>query len=129
MNTTRTLALTGLAVLATASFGLPAASAKDGDVVTRGTCSSGATWKLKAGHRDGRIEIEFEVDSNRNGQTWNVTLTQDGVRVASGTRVTQAPSGSFQFRRVLPDTAGSDALVARATRVGTTQTCTGRVTV
>ena len=41
-------------------------------VEARGTCTNGAHWDLKAKHNDGRIELEFEVDTNRAGQVWAV---------------------------------------------------------
>jgi hypothetical protein len=61
-----------------------------------------------------RIEVEFEVDQNRNGVPWRVTLSQNGRTVARRTRVTRAPSGSFEARIVTPDRAGTDVLRGRA---------------
>lgn len=116
-----------IAVAATATLlagvGATAAQARSDDVIRRGTCSAGATWKLKLGPRDGRIETEFEVDSNRVGQAWSVTLTQNGATVFHGTRTTAAPSGSFQVRKVLPNGAGTDTIVGTASFAG--QTCRG----
>src|SRR5689334_3926094 len=43
-----------------------------------GACTSHGSWKLKAKPDDGRIEIEFEVDVNRVGQTWHVRITDNG---------------------------------------------------
>ena len=40
--------------------------------IRTGSCSGSADWKLKAKHDSGVIETEFEVDSNRTGQTWRV---------------------------------------------------------
>ena len=46
----------------------PLASAKGGNGVrVSGTCTQSSTAKLKLGREDGRIEVEFEVDQNRNG--------------------------------------------------------------
>ena len=73
----------------------PMAMAKDGDVIKRGACSGASDWKLKLSPQDGRIEVEFEVDSNKVGQTWQVRLTKNGAQIFSGSRVTQGPSGSF----------------------------------
>ena len=91
------VALTALALL---SLGSPAL-AKDGDVLVRGTCTGPSTAKLKLSEENGRIEVEFEVDQNRNGVRWNIVLTRNGGRVAELARVTRAPSGSFEARRVL----------------------------
>jgi hypothetical protein len=107
------------------------ASAKDGDgrVERRGACSSGAVWKLKGKHDDGRLEVELEVDSNRNGQAWNVVLTDNGTAVYRGTHRTVAPSGSFEVERRIADRAGSDVIRATATNSATGQRCAGSVTV
>ena len=94
----------------------PAAIAKDGDVLRAGTCTSGSTSKIKLSEENGRIEVEFEVDQNRNGVRWNVVLTQNGQRVARLSRVTRGPSGSFEARVVRPNRAGVDAFGATATR-------------
>jgi hypothetical protein len=104
-----------VAALAVALAAAPAGVAKDGDVRVRGTCTKSSTSKLKLSEEDGRIEVEFEVDQNRNGVRWNVQLFQNGSRIARMTRVTRGPSGSFEARVLAPDTAGKDAFRARAT--------------
>ena len=76
------------------SLGAASALAKDGDVLARGSCTGASSAKLKLSPENGRIEVEFEVDQNRNGVRWNVVLTRNGVRVASLSRVTRGPSGS-----------------------------------
>lgn len=58
------LAALVLATLAAA----PAAQAKEGDVIRRGSCSAASDWKLKLSEEDGRIEVEFEVDQNVVGR-------------------------------------------------------------
>jgi hypothetical protein len=103
--------LAALGMLATAA---PIA-AKDGDVVVRGTCTKASTSKLKLSEEDGRIEVEFEVDQNRNGVRWTVTLRRPTTVLLRTTRVTRAPSGSFEVRRVVGDLAGPDRITARAT--------------
>jgi len=123
--------LTGAALLVGALAVVPASpvAARDGDVVRTGNCSAATDWKLKAGHRDGRIEVEFEVDSNRNGQTWRVRILDNTVLRFSGTRVTRAPSGSFSVERTIRNMAGRDSIVARARNLATGELCVGRVTV
>ena len=117
------LVLTGaLALLALSSPAL----AKDGDVIVRGTCSAKSTAKLKLSDENGRIEIEVEVDQNRNGVPWTVVLTRDGARAARVVRLTRAPSGSFTVRRVIANPAGSDVVRAVATRRG--ERCSARAT-
>ena len=103
-----------IALVLTLAFALTSttvASAKDG-VRVRGTCTQTSTAKLKLGREDGRIEVEFEVDQNRNGVPWKVTLRRNGSLVASTTATRAGPSGSFDFRRVIAGAHGSVAAVA-----------------
>lgn len=81
----------------------------------RGTCTNGAHWKLKAKHDGGRVELEFEVDTNRAGQVWAVRIADNGTKVFAGTRRTAGPSGSFTVRATTADRPGADRITARAT--------------
>jgi hypothetical protein len=103
----------------------PVAMAGVGDVVKRGSCSAASDWKLKLSPQDGNIEVEFEVDSNVVGQTWQVRLTKNGTQIFSGTKVTQAPSGSFTVRKVTSNPAGTDTIRGRAVNAATGETCVG----
>jgi hypothetical protein len=108
--------LIAVAALATALVVVPATSAKDGDVLVRGNCTGATTSKLKLSEEDGRIEVEFEVDQNRNGVRWTVTLRRPTALLVRTTRVTRGPSGSFELRRLVGNRAGSDRIIARAAR-------------
>ena len=114
------------AVLALSVAGAAPAGAKDGDVIRRGSCSGSTDWKLKLSPEDGRIEVEYEVDSNVAGQTWQVRITKNGNQIFSGSRVTRGASGSFELRRVTSDPAGDDVFRARATHAG--EVCAGSAT-
>jgi hypothetical protein len=92
------------------------ASGKDGDVLVRGSCTGVSTSKLKLSNEDGRIEVEFEVDQNRNGVRWIVRLSHNGRRIARLSPVTRPPSGSFETRILARNAAGADVFAARATR-------------
>jgi hypothetical protein len=131
MITTRTAMTTCLAT--TLGLGLvlaPAAAASGGGGVrASGSCSSGATWTLKAKHDDQLIQVEGEVDANRAGQTWNWSISDNGTVVRSGTATTTARSGSFTIERRIGNRAGADHLVFRANRPATGQTCRGAVSV
>ena len=120
----------GLTVVLAGALGLLAtvspAAAKDSDVLVRGTCTGASAAKLKLSAENGRIEVEFEVDQNRNGVPWTVVLTRNGTRVARLVRVTRAPSGSFEARRVIANAARADVVRATAQRRG--ETCTARAT-
>ena len=103
----------------------PAGMAKRGDVLVRGTCTKSSTSKLKLSEENGRIEVEFEVDQNRNGVRWLVTISRNGTRIARMTRVTRPPSGSFEARLVTANRPGRDVVAARAvSRSG--EVCTAR---
>ena len=124
--------LTLAASVAVGSAALAAAPAHasgsdDGRVEASGTCTSGGVWKLKAKHDDGRIEYEFEVDTNKVGQVWNVKVTDNGTAVWSGQRTTLAPSGSFSLERTTVNRSGQDKVAATATRG--TASCRGAVAV
>jgi hypothetical protein len=99
----------------------------DGRVERAGSCSAGSNWKLKAKPDNGRLETEFEVDQNRNGVRWNVTLKRNGGTAFQGTRTTKAPSGSFSVNRRLANGAGKDRITAVAKRSG--ETCTASLSI
>ena len=120
-------ALISLALL---GAGATAAQAQGGrpEVRAAGHCSSSTVWKLKAKTDDGRIDTEFEVDANRNGQVWTVAINDNGVRVFTGRRTTQAPSGSFSVERRLVNRGGGDRIVAVANNLRTGERCVGSLT-
>ena len=101
------------------------AVANDDDVIRRGSCTGATDWKVKASPEDGRIEVEGEIDSNRNGQTWRWRIRHNGSLSARGTATTQPPSGSFEVRRVLVDAGGTDTIVFRARNPRTDEVCRG----
>ena len=101
-----------------------------GDRATRvaGSCTDGSTAKLKAKPDDGRLEVEFEVDQNRNGVKWEVRIRRDGVLVVRRNATTHAPSGSFSVERKIANPAGSDRISAVATSPSG-ETCTAALTI
>ena len=128
MRTTRAFAPAAVAITAVLlTTAAPAAIAKDGDVRREGRCSPSGEWKVKASPENGRIEVEGEVDTNRNGQSWHWSIRHNGSIAATGQRRTVAPSGSFEVRRVLANRGGTDTFVFTARRDGTQQLCRGTV--
>jgi hypothetical protein len=109
--------------------GATPAQAKDGDVIRRGSCTGSSDWKLKLSPEDGKTEVQFEVDSNKVGQTWAVRILKNGDRIFRGTRTTKAPSGSFEVRLVTSNPAGSDTYRARAENAKTGEVCSGSATI
>jgi len=122
-------AIATAALVAPLATALPAHASGGTSAVTKtGSCSGSAVWKLKAKHDDtGRIEVEWQVDSNKVGQTWTVRLRDNGTLFFSGSRTTKAPSGSFSVQKFTANRAGSDTISARS--VHGTQVCKGSVTV
>ncbi len=118
------LALSGALVLTLASPAL----ANDADVIKRGSCSGHSDWKLKASPENGRIEVEGEVDSNVNGQTWRWRMIHNGNVSAKGTATTGGSSGSFEVRRLMVNADGSDQIGWRARNPQSGETCRGSLT-
>jgi hypothetical protein len=92
-------------------------------IVKQGKCTGSSTWKLKVKSDDGRLETEFEVDQNRVGKRWRVTLVRDGSTVFRGIRTTVAPSGSFTVRRLLAASGGTTRIVASAKALQSGENC------
>jgi hypothetical protein len=115
------VSLLALALTASTAF------AKDGGALIKtGSCSAASDWKLKAKSDDGRLETEFEVDQDRVGKRWSVTVTRNGVTVFRGTRTTAGPSGSFTLRRLLAGPA-SGRIVASAKALEGGETCRAKL--
>lgn len=101
------------------------ANASDDDVIRRGSCSSGAVWKIKAKPDDNRIEVEAEIDTNKAGQLWTWRLRHNGSVSARGTSRTAGRSGSFSVERRTVDAAGTDRFRFRAVHGG--EVCVAKV--
>jgi hypothetical protein len=130
MRRTLTAAALSTALLVAGAPLASSAVAKGGDdrVIRTGSCSGTADWKLKATSDNGRIEIEWEVDSNHAGQTWRVRVRDDGVLVVKTRATTGGASGSFSVQRSIANRAGGDSIVARARDLSSGQLCVGRLT-
>jgi len=105
----------------------PAVADDDDENTNNGSCSGSTVWKMKAKEDDGRIEVEAEIDSNRNGQTWNWKLKENGDVVAKGASQTKGPSGSFEVERKRSDRAGTDRFVFRAVNGKSGEVCRATV--
>jgi hypothetical protein len=98
------------------------------DVRVAGTCTRSSTAKLKLSPENGRVEVEFEVDENRNGKRWGVTMKRNGTRVVSRAAVTRAPSGSFEARAVIAAGSPRTTVTAVARRAATGEVCRATAT-
>ena len=106
----------------------PVASAvKVPPTVATGQCSAGSLWTITAKPDNGRMEVEFQVDSNRIGESWTVRITDNDELVSEATPVTLAPSGSFTVRTLTTDRAGVDHVVGVARSMGIDETCNAQV--
>jgi hypothetical protein len=92
-----------------------------------GTCSRNSRAKLKVKPDDGRLETEFEVDQNRAGVRWTVTLRRNGRLATSTHATTTARSGSFSVERRLLNGSGPDRISARA-KSPSGEVCTAALT-
>ena len=112
-----------LSLLAMLAVTASSAYAKGGKAIIRnGSCSAASDWKLKVKSDDGRLETEFQVDQNRVGKRWRITLMRNGGTVFQGIRTTVAPSGSFSVNRLLVGPA-SGRIVATAKALQGGETC------
>ena len=122
------------AFIATAAVSIAAAVAPaiapasgGNDVRSTGKCSGNSTTKIKAKQRDGRLEVEFEVDQNKNGVVWSVKLKDNGNVAFKGSARTKAPSGSFSVEKAIDDQAGSDTVKGVARNSDTGERCVAEV--
>jgi hypothetical protein len=93
-----------------------------------GNCTKSSSSKLKVKPDNGRLETEFEVDQNKNGVTWKVTIRRNGKVAVKTSAKTKAPSGSFTVSRRLTNGSGSDKISARATSPSG-ESCTASLTI
>lgn len=96
---------------------------RDDERRVAGRCTGNATSKLKVELDDGRLEVELEVDQNRRGVTWRVTIFRNGRRVVRTRATTRGRSGSFSVERKIANPPGRDRISARAVSPGG-QVCT-----
>ncbi len=122
-------ALALLIATAIPAFGAGAAHADDDEIERRGSCSGSTDWKIKTKPDDGGLEVEGEIDSNRNGQKWRWTLRRNGDVVDRGTGTTHPPSGSFEVERKTGNAAGTDRFKFRAVNKRSGEVCVGRVSI
>jgi hypothetical protein len=107
---------------------LPAASpASDDDIRRGGECTGGSSSKIKVKPDDGRLEVEFEVDQNRNGVKWKVRIKDNSDVVFRGSARTHAPSGSFSIERRIANRPGTDAITGIARNKRSGERCAAKV--
>jgi hypothetical protein len=98
------------ALVSLAAVAAPGVASAGDDVRSAGKCSGASTSKIKAKARDGKLEVEFEVDQNKNGVPWKVKIKDNGDVQFRGTVKTKAPSGSFSIETKIADQPGADSI-------------------
>lgn len=128
-NVRRVAGASAVGVMALALLAAPSATlAKSGAVQAAGTCTGAATTKIKASPENGRLQVEFEVDQARAGQTWHVVLRHNGTAFWSGNKTANA-GGGFTVSKLTNNAAGTDVLRGRAVNRTTGQVCTAHVSI
>ena len=116
--------------VAAAALGLSVAAAtpavaNDGDTTRTGNCNGAARTDLTLSPENrGTMEIDFQIDANRRGQRWEVTMFKSGRRVHQVVRVTRGRSGSFTAHKLASNRRG--LVRVRAVRLGDGQRCAVR---
>jgi len=129
MNTKRRMSvLVATAAVCASLVALPGSTVAR-DLDRWGNCSGSTDWYLSLSIEGNRIEVEGEVDMDRNGVTWRWSMRNDGVRFAGGTTTTKAPSGEFEVRRFTANGPGADRIVFRAKNPATGEICLAAATI
>ncbi len=115
--------LASLLSLAILTVALPGSTVAAAERERAGVCRAGSEWNLYVGREDGRrLEVDFEVDSDRRGERWRVVLKNDGTVFHRSTQRTNR-AGEFEVERFTRDGRGQDRIVARATSLRTGEVC------
>lgn len=79
-----------------------------------GVCGRASSASLRLRAEDGRIRVDMHVDTSRYG-VWRVTVLHERRRVGPVRRVRATRAeGGFEYRVVVPDYQGPDAVWVRA---------------
>ena len=116
------------AAVVIAAVAAPAvAPASDSDVRSAGKCSGSSTSKIKVKPDDGRLEVEFEVDQNKNGVKWKLKIKDNGKVAFRGSARTKAPSGSFSVEKRIDNQPGADRVKGIGRNPATGERCVAKV--
>lgn len=101
-----------------------AALADDERVERRGGCVGGPSeWRLLVRQEtESSLRVRFEVDGDIEGQTWQLFISDDGVRIFAGSKVAR-DGGSLRVVREIHDRRGVDEIEARGVNLLTGETC------
>lgn len=95
---------------------------------SQGHCSMHANWELKASPDNNRIRVELRVDTNRIGQVWSWSFTDNGTLAAEGqNRTGNSGNGRLEVQKLIANQMGRDIIVMAASNTVTGETCAGQV--
>jgi hypothetical protein len=95
----------------------------------RGSCSGGPSeWRLKVGRESpSTLRIRFRIEDGDPDQAWQLFISDNGVRVYAGTKVSD-DDGRIRIRRLALDRPRRDRIEAAGVNLVTGESCSGRLT-
>jgi hypothetical protein len=120
----RTLIVLAFAACLILAGALPAAAR---GVEKRGHCSGGAgDWKISVrSEYGGKLRVRFEIEHVPAGQAWQIFLSDNGIRVFSGTR--RSDGGDVRVTVYPANRGGKDRIAASAVSANSGVSCEGTV--
>jgi hypothetical protein len=117
-------AVRGVLVGALAGVVLTAGPVRAGDGVRReGSCSGSGHWTLRVDRESAsRLRVRFAVRDVDEGETWQVFLSDDDVRIFAGSR-TANEEGRFRVGTRTRDRTRRDRIEATAVNADTGASC------
>jgi hypothetical protein len=96
------------------------------EVRKRGSCSGGpGDWTLRVRRESATtLRVRFVIDDVKPGQSWQLFLSDNGVRIYSGTKVANS-LGEVRVTRFTANRAGADRIAASGVNTATGTTCEG----
>jgi hypothetical protein len=132
MVMTPRLRLLACALAAGAGLGLASQAAADhgggSDVRVQGSCTGSTRSELRVRAEDGRLRIEFRIDTGKRYRAWSVVILRERRIVFRGTMRAGRGTDRVDVRRTIDDWPGTDKVVARASARGG-QSCIATVSV
>ncbi len=114
------------ALVTTVVAGTPA-QASVGRERQHGSCQGPGHWTLGARHSSGRLRVRFAVTDVDPHETWQVFLSDNGIRIRATSRVS-GTKGSFRVRTPTRDRRGADHISATAVNAGDGGSCQASLT-
>jgi hypothetical protein len=106
----------------------PAPAHANDEARRRGSCSGGpGDWTLRVRRDDGALRVRFTIDDVRTGQSWQLFLSDNGTRIFSGTKSSDA-EGEVRVSKRTTNRAGSDRIAASGVNTVNGTTCEGSLT-